>query len=102
MPIVQGEIVAGRMQRARDRRADALRGAGDQCDRSRFGGLRHERQVRASFADNTCMRIGLPEPAVEEREHGERLRTLIVRAIEAAGGALDFARYMELALYAPG
>jgi SAM-dependent MidA family methyltransferase len=48
------------------------------------------------------MRIDLPEPAAAEREHSERLHALILRAIDAAGGALDFARYMELALYAPG
>ena len=32
----------------------------------------------------------------------ERLRELIAREIERAGGWLSFARYMELALYAPG
>jgi SAM-dependent MidA family methyltransferase len=48
------------------------------------------------------MRIDLPEPSVDERAHSERLRALILREIAVAGGALDFARYMELALYAPG
>ena len=48
------------------------------------------------------MRIELPEPSSEERTHSERLETLIRAEIAAAGGALGFARYMELALYAPG
>lgn len=48
------------------------------------------------------MRVELPEPAAEERSHSERLAALIRAEIALAGGALDFARYMELALYAPG
>jgi SAM-dependent MidA family methyltransferase len=48
------------------------------------------------------MRVELPEPASEERAHSERLLALIRDEIAAAGGALDFSRYMELALYAPG
>ena len=48
------------------------------------------------------MRVELPEPSVEERAHSERLAALIRAEIAQAGGALDFARYMELALYAPG
>ncbi len=35
VPVVQREVVARRVQRARNDRADAARGAGDQCDRSR-------------------------------------------------------------------
>src|SRR5258706_6627797 len=48
------------------------------------------------------MRSDLPEPDADARAHSERLVALIRGEIEAAGGALDFARYMELALYAPG
>jgi SAM-dependent MidA family methyltransferase len=48
------------------------------------------------------MRVELPEPDAEQREHSARLQALIRSEIAAAGGALDFARYMELALYAPG
>ncbi|MBS0590683.1 MAG: SAM-dependent methyltransferase [Proteobacteria bacterium] len=48
------------------------------------------------------MRVELPEPSAEERAHSERLAALIRAEIAQAGGALDFARYMELALYAPG
>jgi SAM-dependent MidA family methyltransferase len=47
------------------------------------------------------MRVELPEPNAEDRAHSERLQALIRAEIAAAGGALDFARYMELALYAP-
>jgi SAM-dependent MidA family methyltransferase len=48
------------------------------------------------------MRIELPEPSRAERVHSERLVALIRAEIDAAGGAIDFSRYMELALYAPG
>ena len=48
------------------------------------------------------MRVELPEPSAEERAHSERVAALIREEIAAAGGAIDFARYMELALYAPG
>jgi SAM-dependent MidA family methyltransferase len=48
------------------------------------------------------MRVQLPEPTADEREHSARVAALIRKEIAAAGGALDFARYMELALYAPG
>ena len=37
-----------------------------------------------------------------EREHEARVSALIGRELEAAGDWLPFARYMELALYAPG
>lgn len=45
---------------------------------------------------------GLPAPDAAAREHGARLLSLIHREIEAAGGCLPFARYMDLALHAPG
>ncbi len=48
------------------------------------------------------MRIELPEPSADERAHSERLADLIRAEIAAADGILDFARYMDLALYAPG
>ncbi len=51
---------------------------------------------------NASVRADLPEPSADELAHSERLSALIWHAIEAAGGALDFSRYMELALYAPG
>lgn len=44
----------------------------------------------------------LPEPDASAREHGERVSSLIRTEIEHAGGWISFARYMELALYAPG
>ncbi|HEY7872618.1 MAG TPA: SAM-dependent methyltransferase [Rudaea sp.] len=48
------------------------------------------------------MRADLPQPGPDELAHSERLAALMRHEIEAAGGVLDFARYMELALYAPG
>jgi SAM-dependent MidA family methyltransferase len=44
----------------------------------------------------------LPLPAPEAAEHSARLVESIRRDIAAHGGWISFARYMELALYAPG
>ena len=46
--------------------------------------------------------LSLPEPEPAARAHSERLRALIREQIRGNGGAIAFARYMELALYAPG
>jgi len=45
---------------------------------------------------------GLPAPDAAARAHSQRLVALIRERIRAAGGALSFADYMNLALYAPG
>ena len=44
----------------------------------------------------------LPQPAPAALAHSEQVKRRIMREIESAGGWIDFARYMELALYAPG
>jgi len=44
----------------------------------------------------------LPVPDADARAHTERVVVAIHAAIAAAGGYLPFARYMEMALYAPG
>jgi SAM-dependent MidA family methyltransferase len=44
----------------------------------------------------------LPAPAAQALAHSARLRELIARDIAAGGGWISFARYMELALHAPG
>jgi SAM-dependent MidA family methyltransferase len=44
----------------------------------------------------------LPAPSAAARAVSDALATEIGAAIDAAGGWLDFSRYMELALYAPG
>lgn len=44
----------------------------------------------------------LPEPSPEALAHSGRVSEHIHGRIVAAGGWIDFARYMELALYAPG
>ncbi|HJW81673.1 MAG TPA: SAM-dependent methyltransferase [Acidiferrobacterales bacterium] len=43
----------------------------------------------------------LPEPTPEERALSQRLTDLMRAEIARAGGAIPFARFMELALYAP-
>jgi len=45
---------------------------------------------------------GLPPPGPTARQHSARLQQLIAEEMAAAGGRLSFARFMELALYAPG
>ena len=44
----------------------------------------------------------LPSPSADELAHSEQLQTLIRDEINAANGLITFARFMELALYAPG
>jgi SAM-dependent MidA family methyltransferase len=44
----------------------------------------------------------LPAPSPEAAQHSARLVEFIRRDIAAQGGWISFARYMELALYAPG
>ena len=44
----------------------------------------------------------LPAPAPDAQALSDQLSALIVQKISAAGGWISFARYMELALYAPG
>jgi SAM-dependent MidA family methyltransferase len=44
----------------------------------------------------------LPTPDADAVAHSEQLKQHIVRQIAAAGGWLDFAQYMDTALYAPG
>jgi len=44
----------------------------------------------------------LPAPPAEALEHSEKLAALIRDEIAASAGWIPFARYMELALYAPG
>src|SRR3569623_2515548 len=44
----------------------------------------------------------LPPPSTDALQHSAQLRALIAGEISAAGGVISFARYMELALYAPG
>jgi SAM-dependent MidA family methyltransferase len=46
--------------------------------------------------------LELPDPGPEAREHSARVLERIRAAIDASGGFLDFASYLELALYAPG
>lgn len=43
-----------------------------------------------------------PQPSPEALAHSQALTRSIAREIQAAGGWIDFARYMEHALYAPG
>ena len=48
------------------------------------------------------MRADLPDPSPDARAASAALTRLIADEIAAAGGWISFARYMELALYAPG
>jgi SAM-dependent MidA family methyltransferase len=44
----------------------------------------------------------LPQPSTQAMQHSKWLTQMILEEIEASGGWISFARYMELALYAPG
>ena len=44
----------------------------------------------------------LPPPDAAQQAHSERLQAHIREALEANGGRIDFAHFMQLALYAPG
>ena len=46
--------------------------------------------------------MALPEPTPDARAHSDRVAALIRSEIASSGGWISFARYMELALYAPG
>ena len=46
--------------------------------------------------------MALPEPTPDARAHSDRVAEHIRGEIAASGGWISFARYMELALYAPG
>ena len=46
--------------------------------------------------------LELPAPPGEAAAHAERVARMLAARIDAAGGWLDFAQYMTLALYAPG
>ena len=46
--------------------------------------------------------LSLPTPTPEALRHSRTVQELIRAEIAAAGGWISFARYMELALYAPG
>lgn len=48
------------------------------------------------------MQNQLPPPGADALEHSARLSSRIADEIRAAGGWLSFARFMELALFAPG
>ena len=48
------------------------------------------------------MLTNLPPPSAAAQQHSARLTALIQNEIAASGGWISFARYMELALYAPG
>ena len=48
------------------------------------------------------MQAGLPEPSADAHAASEALTRVIAAGIAAGGGWMSFARYMELALYAPG
>ncbi|HBD20229.1 MAG TPA: hypothetical protein DC063_09195 [Arenimonas sp.] len=48
------------------------------------------------------MSAHLPTPDADAQAHSDRLRALVKARVAAAGGAIPFSRYMELALYAPG
>ena len=48
------------------------------------------------------MDLGLPPPDADAAAHGARVAAHVAARIDAAGGAISFADYMDAVLYAPG
>src|SRR5450830_1152169 len=57
---------------------------------------------RADSLTIRTMQLQLPEPSADARAASHSLQHLIADEIRRCGGWISFARYMELALYAPG
>lgn len=55
-----------------------------------------------STATFPVSQLDMPVPAAAALAHSQRLQAHITAEIDAAGGSISFARYMELVLYAPG
>ncbi len=62
--------------------------------------VRAHRQLELRFFRRPVMSLPLPSPEAET--HSRRVVECIQQEISAAGGWISFARFMELALYAPG
>ena len=58
--------------------------------------------MKSPFLSAGATAPDLPAPDPAARAHGERVVAHLRNAIADAGGAIPFARFMELALYAPG
>ena len=58
--------------------------------------------VHSSLGQALSATRGLPLPGAQELAHSAALTELIRHDIHDAGGQVDFARFMQLALYAPG
>lgn len=57
---------------------------------------------RVTEPASTVPGTALPMPDPQALAHGERVRAHLVEALAEAGGWMSFARFMTLALYAPG
>lgn len=58
--------------------------------------------ANATFSQVPILTNDFPSPSAEALAHSQRLHDTIRAEITAAGGRITFARFMELALYAPG
>ncbi|MFQ5546148.1 MAG: SAM-dependent methyltransferase, partial [Acidiferrobacterales bacterium] len=58
--------------------------------------------MKSSFSKATKSVGQLPPPTPEETARSDELAQLVREDIAGAGGSIDFARFMELALYTPG
>jgi len=108
--VMHGDTSPRRMQAAADRRANAFRPA---CHQYHFVLHPTFPVTKLSLLLNLSTRrlyptmpsplaVTLPIPDAEAAAHSARLVEFIRRDIDAQGGWISFARYMELALYAPG
>src|SRR5688572_9417465 len=114
--VMDRDVRTRRVQGARNDGADALRCAGDErpstLEARLSCGTGHLRSnprspaskvtLSSSHDFSTMSRAELPVPSDDARGLSAALTAKIRDEIERAGGWIDFARYMELALYAPG
>src|SRR5947207_12145065 len=105
------------VQRARDRRAQAMRAASDQRHFSRQRIFRHEVRydvgrylyilayptfrTMSERTNGASFPADWPAPEARALARSHALTDQIRREINAGGGSMPFARYMALALYAP-
>lgn len=59
-------------------------------------------QAACGFHYNSAMQLNLPEPSADALDASRALQSFIANDIRRHSGWISFARYMELALYAPG
>src|SRR2546430_1016643 len=112
---MHGNIPAVLRKRDRDGMSDAFCRTCNECNFSSICGHKeikrsgasgaaifHPRGLDICFSKITFMQLQLPEPSYDALMASRALQAHIANDIRHHSGWISFARYMELALYAPG